>query len=115
MDAHPVFYHTYDGQLARPRVLSFDSTFGLQPTDAITIHKDSVATHIPSEPAVKVFDDSMNWWFNQDQHASTGNHVGRYQPGWVGVNVPNTGTIITVLSKNYHKVYKVSVTTHNQG
>ena len=33
VDAHPTFRHSYDGQLMRPRILSFDSTFGLTRTD----------------------------------------------------------------------------------
>ena len=43
------------------------------------------------------FDDTLNWWFNRDEHAATGAHVGRYQPGWYSVNVPKTGTLIRVL------------------
>jgi immune inhibitor A len=88
VDAHPTFYHSYDGQLQRPRILSFDSTFGLRPTDAITVDKDSQPTRIKSQPAVPVFNDLKDYWFNSDQHAATGDHVGRYQPGWSGVQVP---------------------------
>jgi immune inhibitor A len=33
-----------------------------------------------------------------DEHASTGDHVGRHQPGWYGVDVPRTGTTIRVKS-----------------
>jgi immune inhibitor A len=96
VDAHPDFYHSYDGHLIRPRFLTFDSTFGLERVQSITLHKDSQPTTIPSRPAVKTFDDTKTWWFNSDQHAATGSHVGRYQPGWYGVNVPKTGTTITV-------------------
>jgi immune inhibitor A len=96
VDAHPGFAHSYDGHLWRPRVLSYDSTFGLERTDSITIHKDSIASRIKSQPAVPKFDDTKPWWFNRDEHAATGAHVGRYQPGWNSVNVPKTGTTITV-------------------
>ncbi len=82
----------------RPRILSFDSTFGLEATDAITINKNSQPITIASQPAVPVFDDTKTWWFNADQHAATGAHVGRYQPGWYGVNVPKTGTTIRVVN-----------------
>ena len=98
IDAHPQFFHHADGQLMRGRVASFDSTFGLEPTDAITITKDSVPVTIPSRPAVPVFDDTKDWWFNADEHAATGSHVGRHQPGWLGVKVPKTGTTIRVKS-----------------
>jgi immune inhibitor A len=96
VDAHPSFHHTYDGHLMRPRLLSYDSTFGLEATDAITVHKDSQASTIPSQPAVPVFDDRNDYWFNADEHAATGAHVGRYQPGWNSVAVPKTGTQIRV-------------------
>ena len=38
IDAHPTFVHWADGQLMRPRLLSYDSTFGTKATDAITVH-----------------------------------------------------------------------------
>jgi immune inhibitor A len=98
IDAHPTFHHWYDNQLIRPRIVSYDSTFGLQPTDAITVHKDSQPTAIPSQPAVPVFDDTEDWWFNCDTHACTGAHDGRYEPGWQGVKVPKTGTLVRVKS-----------------
>jgi immune inhibitor A len=98
VDAHPTFHHSYDGHLLRPRTLTFDSTFGLERTDAITVHKNSQPTTIPSQAAVPVFDDTKTWWFNKDEHAATGAHVGRYQPGWYGVDVPKTGTTIRVVS-----------------
>jgi immune inhibitor A len=97
VDAHPTFEHSYDGQLWRPRVLSYDSTFGLERTDSLVLHKDSIASRIASKPAVSTFDDTLQWWFNRDEHAATGSHVGRYQPGWSSVNVPKTGTTIAVL------------------
>jgi immune inhibitor A len=98
IDAHPTFYHSYDGHLLRPRILSYDSTFGLDKTTAITVHKNSQPTSIPSAAAVSVFDDTKTWWFNNDGHGATGSHVGRYQPGWYGVDVPKTGTLIRVKS-----------------
>ena len=100
IDAHPTFFHAADGSgaLLRPRILSYDSTFGLQNTKAITVHINGQATTIPAQPAVPTFDDTKDWWFNADEHASTGSHAGRYQPGWYGVNVPKTGTTITVES-----------------
>ena len=96
VDAHPTFHHWYDGHLIRPRILTFESTSGLEPTDAITINKNSQPVTIPSQPAVPVFDDRKDYWFNADEHAATGSHVGRYEPGWYSVNVPKTGTQIRV-------------------
>ncbi|NHA67745.1 immune inhibitor A domain-containing protein [Phycicoccus flavus] len=96
VDAHPTFHHYADGQLMRQRLLSYDSTFGTERTDAITIHKDSQPASIPSQPAVRTFDDTKTWWYDCDADACTGDHVGRYQPGWTGVDVPKTGTTVTV-------------------
>ena len=96
VDAHPTFHHFADGTLMRQRLLAYDSTFGTERTDAITVHKDSVAATIPSQPAVPTFDDTKTWWYDCDQDACTGAHAGRYQPGWTGVDVPKTGTTVTV-------------------
>lgn len=98
VDAHPEFSHWPDGTLMRPRILSYDSTFGLEKTDAITLHNNGVAGTIASKPAQPLFDDTKTWWYNADQHATTPNHQGRYQPGWYSVDVPKTGTTIKVLS-----------------
>jgi len=100
VDANPIFHHSSDGHLLRPRILSYDSTFGLERTDAITVNKNGQATTIPSRAAVPMFDDTRTWWYNSDEHAATGAHVGRYQPGWVGVDVPKTGTTIRVVSSS---------------
>jgi immune inhibitor A len=100
VDAHPTFFHASDGSgaLLRPRILSYDSTFGKQDTKAITVHINGQATTIPAQPAVATFDDTQDWWFDSDTHGSTGSHPGRYQPGWYGVKVPKSGTTITVKS-----------------
>jgi immune inhibitor A len=97
VDANPEFSHWGDGTLMRPRILAYDSTFGLEATDPITLHLGGVAGTIGSKPAVPTFDDTKTWWSNADEHAATGGHVGRYQPGWYGVNPPKTGTILRVL------------------
>ena len=96
VDAHPTFFHWPNGDLMRQRILAYDSTFGTEKTDAITLHNNSVAKRIPSQRAVPRFDDTKNWWFDCDQHVCTGSHQGRYQPGWTGVDVPKTGTTVTV-------------------
>jgi immune inhibitor A len=98
VDAHPTWYHSYDGHLLRPRILAYDSTFGLEPTDSITLNKEGHPVTIPSAPAVSTFNDLNSYWSNTDEHAATGAHDGRYQPGWYSVNVPKTGTTIRVKS-----------------
>ncbi len=106
VDAHPTLPHWNDGTLMRPRAASYDSTFGLERTDPITLHtqvaKDGRAVdlvgRIPSQKAVPVFDDTATWWFGADAHGATGEHPGRYQPGWYSVDVPRTGTTIRVVA-----------------
>ncbi|MFC8502177.1 immune inhibitor A domain-containing protein [Pedococcus sp. NPDC057267] len=99
VDAHPQLSHWPDGTLMRNRILSYDSTFGVEPTDPVTLHNNGVAGSIASKPAVSVFDDTKSWWSNCDEHACTGAHAGRYEPGWYGVDVPRTGTTVTVNGK----------------
>ena len=102
VDAHPQPLHWSDGWLMRPRIQSFDSTFGRDRTDRITLHKDSKRTVIQSQRAVDTFDDTKSWWSASDGHAHDANHSGsatshdHYQVGWIGVNVPQTGTTIRV-------------------
>ena len=86
IDAHPGVMRWTDGAFVRPRIQSYDSTFGLDPTDAITLNRGSVPTSWGSQPAVPVFDDTKTWW------DPTNNR------GWVGVNPPKTGTTIRVKS-----------------
>jgi len=102
VDAHPEFTHWADNTLMRNRILSYDSTFGLEKTDAITLHNPAtgVAGTVASKPAQPVFDDTKTWWVNADQHGATGAHPGRYQPGWYGVDVPKTGTTIRVVGSS---------------
>lgn len=98
VDAHPTPEHWSNGRLMRPRIQSYDSTFGLERTDAITLNLASVPTTIPSKPAVPVFNDLQTWWFAGDGHTAASH--GRYQVGWSGVNVPKTGTTIRVKSQS---------------
>ena len=102
VDAHPNFAHHPDGHLIRPRAMTFDSTFGLERTDAITLSKNDQPVTIASQPAVPMFNDKNDYWFNSDGHAATGSHVGRYQPGWYSVRVPKTGTTIRVVNTSAH-------------
>jgi immune inhibitor A len=97
IDAHPAPLHWSDGWLMRPRIQSFDATFGLEPTDAITLHKSSVPTAIPSRPAVSVFDDLSSYWLASDGHTH-GVDPDHYQVGWNSVRNPHSGTQIRVKS-----------------
>ena len=109
VDAHPQFSHWQNGTLMRPRILTYDSTFGLEATDPLTLHLAGKPASIASKPAVPTFDDTQTWWYNADEHAATGAHAGRYQPGWYGVDVPKTGTVIRVLDDTGNGVLIVRV------
>ena len=69
----------------RSRVLSYDSTFGLQATDAMTLHLNGVPSTFPSLAANPTFDDSESYWSASAPEAS--------------VIVPNTGTVIQVTNE----------------
>ncbi|WP_405766916.1 immune inhibitor A [Actinacidiphila glaucinigra] len=83
IDAHPKALKWKDGTLMRNRVQAYDSTFTRARTDAITLHKEGVATKIASQPGVHVFDDRNSYW-------SSANPTG-------SVKVSPTNTRITIL------------------
>jgi len=104
VDAHPRLMKAPDGQVWRPRIQSYDSTFGLDTTDRIKLHKDSVGRWYGGLRANPSFDDSRSYWVAPDP--SIGNF------GWSSVPVPNTGTTIRVIAQqgvwmtvlvNYHR------------
>jgi immune inhibitor A len=110
VDANPGLSHWADGTLMRPRIQTYDATFGLERTQGYTLHTDGVAAQISSKPAVPLFDDSKTYWTDCDAHACTGDHAGRYQPGWSSVDVPDTGTTVRVLETSSNgTVMKVGV------
>jgi immune inhibitor A len=92
VDAHPQIMHWADGTVVRPRIESYDSTFGVKKTDAITLHKLGVPSTFKSQPGVSLFDDMQSWWTASDPGDALGNH----QAAWTSVNVPKTGTKVQV-------------------
>ncbi|MEU1538281.1 immune inhibitor A domain-containing protein [Actinacidiphila glaucinigra] len=83
IDAHPKALKWSDGTVMRNRIQAYDSTFTKAGTDAITLHKNGVATKIASQPGVSVFDDKNSYW-------SSANPTG-------SVKVSPTNTRITIL------------------
>ncbi|NIZ91782.1 immune inhibitor A domain-containing protein [Kineococcus rubinsiae] len=101
VDAHPgLLYEPTDdegtnrtnGESWRPRVQSHDSTFGLQATDRFTLHDPDTgrAGTYGGLPAVATFDDTRDWYVAPGEQPDA--------DGWSGVDVPRTGTKITVVS-----------------
>jgi immune inhibitor A len=66
VDAHPNVEHWADGSVMRPRIQSYDATFSLDRTDAITLHGPGGAKTIASKAAVTTFDDTKSYWVNGD-------------------------------------------------
>ena len=84
IDAHPNALKRPDNQPWRARVQTYDSTFGFEATDGITLHLNGVPSVIPSLPAVSVFNDLTDFW---DPASPLAN-----------VKTPDTGTKITIQS-----------------
>jgi len=84
VDAHPELMYTPNGSIWRNRIQTYDSTFSLEPTDAITLHWHGRPSYQPSQPGVRLFDD-RNSYYNPE------NPMG-------SVIVPNTGTQIYIQS-----------------
>jgi immune inhibitor A len=104
VDSHPAMLHWSDGSLVRPRIAAYDATFGLDPTDAITLHRNSVPTTFASQAAVPVFNDLNSYWVASDPADA------RYKASWYSVNNPHTGTQIQVKSLTPGGFMQVSVT-----
>jgi len=101
VDAHPGLLYEptddegddlTDGESWRPRVQSYDSTFGKQNTDQITLHDPDTGRSgtFGGLPAVPTFDDTLDWYVAPGEQPDA--------DGWSGVDVPKTGTRITVVN-----------------
>ena len=88
IDAHPEVMYRPDGGIWVNRVQTYDSTFGLEDTDAITLHWFGEESYHPSLPAAPVFDDNIQYYRDE-------NPLG-------GVINPHTGTQIRVKSVSAH-------------
>lgn len=86
IDAHPAPLIRTTGVVWSGRVQSYDSTFGLEPTDPVTLHRLGVPNNYPSLPAAPVFNDLQDYWSPVTPLA--------------GVKAPKTGTTIQVINTN---------------
>ncbi len=84
IDAHPTALIRADGNVWRSRIQTYDSTFGFEKTDKITVNFFSSPTTHGGLPAVHVFDDSTQYYNPLTPTA--------------GVMNPKTGTLIRVKS-----------------
>ena len=71
----PIMLNNADGTttMLGNRRQPFDATFGQEATDAVTFHRNGVATEVPSSPAIRTFDDSdvNRYWSAANPWAST--------------------------------------------
>ncbi|GAA1165578.1 immune inhibitor A domain-containing protein [Nocardioides aquiterrae] len=110
VDAHPEFQHAPDGSILRTKVLTADSAFSLTRTPSQQLHYQGKPYTLQGQPAQPQFDDTLDWWFDSDEHTTSGGtHPGFYQPGWYSVNVPKTGTTIRVVKVAKNGVMTVRV------
>jgi immune inhibitor A len=84
IDSHPDPLRRPDNQPWRARIQSYDSPFGLDTTDVITLHFLSAPATHGGLPPVSSFDDRNQYW--------------RAATPLAGVKNPNTGTIIEIRS-----------------
>ncbi|MFD1661974.1 immune inhibitor A domain-containing protein [Streptomyces caeni] len=87
VDAHAKPLKWADGTYMRSRIQTFDSTFTLEPTDAITLHTSGAAVKIKSRKGVPVFDDHKGTYYSTATPYS-------------GVKVPDTHTRIRLLRQS---------------
>lgn len=86
VDARPAAQRWSDGTVVRNRIQSFDATFGVDRTDAISLHRETpdgmTTLEIPSQAPVPVFDDS-----DPDRYYDTANPMGSVKVAGVGVTI----------------------------
>ena len=78
------------GEIWRSRIQAWDSTFGLEKTDRITLHDPDSGRKgtYGGGKAVPTFDDRKDWYVEPGSRPDA--------DGWAGVDVPDTGTTIRV-------------------
>jgi immune inhibitor A len=84
VDAHPAAMDRADGGVWRNRIETYDSTFGMEPTEALTLHWNSGESYHESQPAIPIFDDNNSYYDEAN--------------AWGSVIVPHTGTQICIQS-----------------
>jgi immune inhibitor A len=89
VDAHPDQLIRPDGLPWLGRIQSFDSAFGLEPTEPLSLHRQGLESLHPSLPAVPLFDDLKSYYRPVPESSE-------WSP-WTGVAVPHTGTQIQVV------------------
>jgi M6 family metalloprotease-like protein len=86
VDARPTALRWSDGTVARNRIQSFDATFGVNPTDPISLHRETTAglttLDVPAQAPVSVFDDS-----DPNRYYDPANPMGSVKVAGAGVTI----------------------------
>jgi immune inhibitor A len=92
VDAHPdLLLRPDNGKVWRPRIQSYDSTFGLEKTDQICLHTSSTVSQCYGNLAANpVFNDTQSYW------VAPNSAIGNF--GWASVPLPGVGVTIRVVS-----------------
>ncbi len=92
VDAHPdLLLRPDNGQVWRPRIQSYDSTFGLEKTDQICLHTSSTVSQCYGNlSANPKFDDTQSYWVAPNPAIG---HL-----GWASVPLPGVGVTLRVKS-----------------
>ncbi len=107
VDANPTFVHTPNGEIARPRINSWNSTFSKKASAPQFIHFLGQRYKLPGNDGTRTFNDNKDWWFASDEH---GTHEGdHFKPGWYGVDVPKTGTTVKVLKMRKNGTMEIGI------
>ncbi|MFJ9377834.1 immune inhibitor A domain-containing protein [Streptomyces sp. NPDC101455] len=88
IDSHPTQLKWSNGTLMRNRVQAYDSPFGLDRTDSMTLHNADVATKIKSQPGVPVFDDGKSTYYDTSNPTA-------------GVKITDTNTRIKIAKESH--------------
>jgi immune inhibitor A len=86
IDAHPRPIYNLTGAPWRDRVALYDAPFSLHKAPSFTLHINGQPSYIRGQDAQPVFDDSRQYWYPETPTT--------------GVQVPDTGTRIRVLSED---------------
>ncbi len=91
VDAHPdLLIRPDNGKVWRPRIQSYDATFGLTKTDKICLNANSIQQCYGGLPANPLFDDTQSYWVAPNPAINNF--------GWSSVPLPGFGVTIRVNS-----------------
>ena len=86
IDARPAALTWSDGVVARNRIQSFDSTFGVERTDPISLHRETATgmttLSVPAQAPVSTFNDS-----DPERYYDAANPMGSVKVAGVGVTI----------------------------